>query len=267
METRRLKNIAILILVLLNAFLVALLGYQDLQGRRVSREMTDELRALFASERLALSASADPLQDSLVPLTLERQEEKESGIASFLLGEVVPAQSQGGGIYSYSNNAGSVRFRAGGGFDAANLSREVGDAAAFAREFCDKFNYKDVKLSIENGSGTVTAMQYVAGVPIFGCSVVLTFENECLVSVAGAHVDLADAATDSEEYLSCVSALVHFLDYRRSAGIICSEVREIRCVYQLHSAAMPPRLLPVWEIRTDTYTYLVDGISAVISRK
>ncbi len=267
METKRLKNIAILILVLLNAFLLVILGYQGFQSRRVSREMMTEMRALFATENLTLSLPVNALQDSLVPLTLERQTEKESAIAGFLLGEVVPSVSQGGGIYSYSGDAGAVRFRAGGGYDTVDFRRNVGDIDAFIRQFCDKFDYEDVKISIADGSGTVSAMQYVAGVPILGCSVTLIFENGDLVSAVGAHIDLVDAAADGEEHLSCVSALVHFLDHRRSVGIVCSEVVDVRCVYQLHSTATPPRLLPVWEIKTDTYTYMVDGITAVVTRK
>ena len=102
---------------------------------------------------------------------------------------------------------------------------------------------------------------------MFGCNLKLTFEEGVLVSAAGAHIDLGDAMALGEEHLSCVSALVRFLDYRRNAGVVCSEVREVRCVYQLQSTVTPPRLLPVWEIETDTYTYLVDGITSDVSRR
>lgn len=267
METRRLKNIAILILVLLDVFLLGLLGYRDLQGQRVDHDAVEELKELYASEKLTLTVSGSDLPESLVPLTLRRQTDREGAIASFLLGESVTGQSQGGGINSYDGSTGTVRFRAGGGFDTANMDRPMEDAVAFARQFCDKFDYRNIVMEMESGTGTVTAVQHVAGVPVLGCSVVLTFKDNCLVAAAGAHVDLSDAATDSEEHLNCVSALVSFLDHRRSAGVVCSEVNGVRCVYQLHSTAAQPKLLPVWEIDTDTYTYQVDGITAAVSRK
>ena len=88
METRRLKNIAILILVLLNISLLALLGYQNLQAVRVSQTAVEELTTLFATEELKLALPSDTLSESLMPLTLKRQTETENRIAAFLLGKV-----------------------------------------------------------------------------------------------------------------------------------------------------------------------------------
>lgn len=267
METKKLKNIAILILLLLNAFLLALLGYQKLQAVKVSRAAMEELATLFAAEELTLHLSSDVSQESLAPLTLTRQTETERRIAAFLLGEVVSAESQGGGIYRYRSGQSVVQFRAGGGFDTVHLGREIGDASTFAHQFCDRFDYEEAVFHLDNGSGRVTAVQYVAGVPVLESSVTMVFEDNKLIYAVGAHIDLADAVIDEEEHLSFLSALVRFMDYRRETGIVCSEVREVRCVYQLQSAVTPPRLLPVWEIETDTYTYLVDGISAEVTRK
>ena len=52
METRRLKNIAILILLLLNAFLLLLLGYQYLQAEEAARDTREQLSVLFASQEI-----------------------------------------------------------------------------------------------------------------------------------------------------------------------------------------------------------------------
>ena len=149
METKRLKNIAILILLLLNGFLLALLGYQDLQGIQVSYATMDELKALFATEELTLALPGDALEDSLSPLVLSRQTETENKIAAFLLGEVVPAESQGGGIYGYRSELGLVQFRAGGGFDTVSINRYVGDVYSFAQQFCDRFDYGDQEYLID----------------------------------------------------------------------------------------------------------------------
>lgn len=267
METKKLKNIAILILLMLNVFLLALLGYQELQAMQASRTAKEELEKLFATEELALSMETGVMERSLSLLTIARQTETESRIAAFLLGEAVPSEGQGGGIYGYQTELGMVQFRAGGGFDTVWVDRYVGDVYAFAQQFCDQFGYEDAEYLIDGDTGTVTARQAVAGVPVFGCDLTLTFEEGRLVYSAGAHIDLEDAAADREEPLSCVSALMRFFDYRRAVGVVCSEVLDVRCVYQLQSAVTPARLLPVWEIETDTYTYVVDGISAEVSRR
>lgn len=266
METKRLKNIAILILLLLNVFLLLLLGYQELLGRRVEREAFEELRTLFASENLTLELKENSGGDSLTALTLLRKTGSETAVATFLLGESVSMYSEGGGIYSYTASAGTVQFRSGGGFDTVRLSRPVGDAENFMKMFCDKFGYDDITGELTGGTGSLTATQYVARVPILGCEITMVFENHSLVSAAGAHIELTDAKMESVETLSNVSALVRFFDYRRREGVVCSVVNGVRCVYQLHSSGNSPRLLPVWIVETDANRYLVDGISGEVLR-
>lgn len=267
METKRLKNIAILILLLLNAFLLFLLIYQEMQGERARQQALDELTALFATEDLLLSADAILAEDTLPLLAIARRMESEAEIAAFLLGESVVAQSEGGGIFGYTSELGTVRFRSGGGFDTVQFKRTVENADEFMRQFCRKFGYEDITGAVADGTGSLTAMRYAVKVPVYGCTVTMTFENGCLVSAAGAHIDLDDAQTESEKPLSCMSALVRFFDYRREAGIVCSEIRSVKCVYQLQSAVSSPRLLPVWVVETDTYAYHVDGVTGEVSRK
>ena len=95
------------------------------------------------------------------------------------------------------------------------------------------------------------------GVPVTNCGVELYFEDGRLTNVTGAHVSLEDAAPEPGERMDCITALVKFLDYRSASGVVCSEVKGVRCVYQLQGSAAP-RLLPAWEIETDTYAYYVD---------
>ena len=50
METYRLKNIAILILLLLNAFLLMLLGYQYLQSRQTASDTVEQLHTIALTD-------------------------------------------------------------------------------------------------------------------------------------------------------------------------------------------------------------------------
>ena len=266
LETYRLKNIAILILLLLNAFLLMLLGYQYLQSRQTASDTVEQLHTLFADSQLTLSDSVDPLEPVLSPMILSRNTSSEAPIASALLGGNPVSTSQGGGIYSYTSSAGTIQFRSGGSFDGSQLSLPVDDISDFALSFCDDFGYGDVHMRITGNSGTVTGTQYVADVPIRDCSVTLTFQNGCLTAVSGLHISLENAALSSDEQLTCATALVRFLDYRSTAGIICSKVTSVQCLYSLRSTSSTLRLIPVWQVETDTYTYLVDASSGEISR-
>lgn len=258
METYRLKNIAIIILLLLNACLLFMVGRQYYLSLQAERQAAGQLRELYRNNQLSLNGRIDLIQQPLKALTLSRQAETEQNIASALLGGDTLFTSQGGGIYNYESQQRTIQFRAGGSFYGSRLDLPVEDVPAFARSFCERFGYEEPQFRLdEEGSGSAIAGQLAEGVPVTNCAVEMYFEEGNLVSVTGAHVSLQDAVGDSGEGMTCVTALVRFLDFRNTSGVVCSEVSGVRCVYQLQSVSVP-RLLPVWEIETDTYTYYVD---------
>lgn len=257
METYRLKNIAIVILLLLNACLLLMVGQQQLQSLSAQRRSAAQLRELYGTSHLALDDRVELDRKPLDILAPARRAETEQAIASALLGGEALSTSQGGGIYSYEANGRTIQFRAGGSFYGSRLELPAADPAEFARTFCSRFGYEEPRLQLEGGTGSAIAGQLARGVPVINCAVELYFEDGQLASVTGAHVDLQDAAVQPGQSMSCVTALLKFLDFRNTSGVVCSEVTGVRCVYQLQSASAP-RLLPVWEIATDTYTYFVD---------
>lgn len=257
METYRLKNIAILILLLLNGCLLLTAGHQRLQSMRTERRAAEQLASLYEGSRLTLDERIDLFQPPLGPLALSRSAETEQAIASALLGGAAVSTSQGGGIYSYEANQRTIQFRAGGSFYGSRLDLPVEDIPGFARSFCKAFSYAEPELRLSDGTGSAVAEQMAGGVPVVNCGVELYFEDGLLVSVSGAHVSLQEASAQPGSQMTCVTALVKFLDYRNASGVVCSEVVDVRCVYQLQSVSAA-RLLPVWEIETDTYTYFVD---------
>lgn len=258
METYRLKNIAIVILLLLNACLLFMVGQQYYQSVQAQRQAVSRLRELYEDSQLAIGSRVDLDQRPLDDLHLARQSETEQSIASTLLGEEALFTSQGGGINSYESQGRTIQFRAGGSFYGSRLGRPVEDIPAFVKSFCGKFGYADPEIILdETGSGSVKAGQLAAGVPVTNCAVELYFEDGSLETVTGAHVSVQDAAGGPGTEMTCITALVRFLDFRNTSGVVCSKVTDVRCVYQLQSVSIP-RLLPVWEIETDTNIYYVD---------
>ena len=266
METYRLKNIAILILLLLNVCLLLTLGYQKLQSMQMESRTAEQLRELYQASQLSLGTEIDLFQQPLGPLTLSRKAATEQDIASALLGGETTAASQGGGIYSYEAASGTIQFRAGGSFYGVRLELPVADIRAFAEDFCRRFGYEEPQIQVEEGSGSAVAGQMVNGVRVVNCGVELYFEEGKLTSVTGAHVSLENALVESGQPMTCVTALVRFLDYRSSAGVVCSQVTGVSCVYQLQTASASLRLLPAWQIDTDTYTYFVDCATGEVTR-
>ena len=142
METYRLKNIAIVILLLLNACLLLMLGYQEFQSLQTRRRAEDQLRELYQASQLSLGERLDLSQEPLDALVLSRQAETERAIASALLGGDAVSTSQGGGIYSYEAEHGVIQFRAGGSFYGSRLDVPVEDPEEFSRKFCKRFGYR-----------------------------------------------------------------------------------------------------------------------------
>ena len=259
METRRLKNIAILILLLLNIFLILLLGYQHLQSQRSHALAVEQLHQLFAADQIPLSPQADLAGQPLQPMSLTRNTEAEQTIAAYLLGSEPTLTDQNGSIHSYTGSSGSIHFRSGGSFDSSELSLPVANVIGFAQDFFRTFGYVQTDEQLSGSSGTVTALRYVDGVPVADCSVSLRFTDGALTAVSGTYISLEDAvAAEGSEQLSCITALIRFLDHRRDSGMISRQVNDIFCIYKLDSTSSVLHLLPIWQIETDTYTYLVD---------
>lgn len=265
METYRLKNIAIAILLLLNGCLLLLLGYQHLQELETQREAAGQLRSLYEASQLRLDAQVDLAQQPLRPLVLSRSNDTEQAIAASLLQGDVSSDSQGGGIVSYRGEGGTIQFRSGGSFDGSQLHVPVEDPEEFSRQFCRRFGYGELELQPYPPGDSAVAVQRWDGVSIYGCGVTLYFEDGLLASVAGSHVSQENASEESLPVLDCITALTRFLDYRTASGIVCSEVTDVQCVYELRGASSL-RLAPMWRIETDTYTYFVDGLSGEVSR-
>ena len=74
METYRLKNIAILILLLLNGCLLLTVGHQRLQSLGTERRTAEQLASLYEGSQLKLDGGIDLFQPSLSPLALSRNQ-------------------------------------------------------------------------------------------------------------------------------------------------------------------------------------------------
>ena len=108
MERYRLKNIIILILALLNAFLLAALSIRGSGARTARRTQQQELVALFAADGMELDPALIPEDTAVSVYTLTRDEALEKKVAAYLLGETPEGASQGGGIYTYSTARGAA---------------------------------------------------------------------------------------------------------------------------------------------------------------
>lgn len=267
MERYRLKNIIILILALLNAFLLVSLGIRGTEQRAAVRTQRQELVALFAADGMTLDPALIPESAPPSACTLIRDETLEQRAAAFWLDGASERTEQGGGIYTYSTDHGAAIFRDTGSFDIAGTLSD-GDAQARCETFCKEFSYTEPVFTLdENGSGTATAQRLWNGAPVANGTVTFSLEQGNVTTVSGAL--LPDARTDSADQtlLTAFAALTAFQQMRHESSFVVSAITEISLCYELQStAAAPMTLVPAWCIETDTATFYVNSSSGVVRR-
>lgn len=265
MESRRLKNIIILILALLNLCLLGSLAIRINAEHASYRQAREQLVALFSAAGVSLDAKL--ISDETPPpsLTLIRDEAEEQTLAAYLLGGNPVRTDQGGGIFGYAEESGAAQFRSNGSFDVV-CNRPLEDLRDYFQDFCDTFGYRDLTISMEDGTGTVTAVQYYQDYPVIGCAVTFTVENGVLKRAIGTHLpDSGTTSSSGEEPLSALSALAAFLNTIRE-GAVGTAVTDLYLCFELQSTTTAlMTLAPAWCVVTDTASYYVNCITGAVS--
>lgn len=265
MDRFRLKNIIILILVLVNAFLLASVAQRRSAEQETFRRTAEQLVALFAADGMTLDLYA--ISPDLPPegVTLSRDTAMEERAAAFLLGKPLSSSDQGGGIFHYSGAAGEAFFRSNGGFEASGVLAE-GEVESFCRDFCRTFSYDAPEGSLdENGSGVLTAVCLHDRLAVFNCTAVFTVEEGILTAVSGTMLPKAGVPSAGEQPLSASGALLAFQRMRRESTVVASTVTDTRLCYELQSGGGTMALAPVWQIVTDTEDYYVNCYTGAVS--
>ena len=265
MERFRLKNIIILILVLLNAFLLFSLAQRRASERDAFRRTAEQLSALFQEDGMTLEPGA--ISQALPPdgVSLTRDTALEEQAAAFLLGDGPASSDQGGGIFHYAGAAGEALFRSSGGFEAAGTLAE-GNVEDVCRDFCRAFSYDvpDIRLD-EEGSGIFTAQGVYNKLPVFNCTVTFTVEQGVLTAVSGTLLPKTGTAVSGEAPLSAAGALLAFQQMRRESAAVASTVTDARLCYELQTAGTAMSLAPAWQIVTDTEDYYVNCLTGAVT--
>ena len=266
MQTYRLKHIVIVILLLLNLFLGFLLFSYQRQERLADRRLMENLSQLYEESEVLLTVQLDADLSPLSPLSLSRDTDGEAEIAGFFLGDTCNASDQGGGIHLYSSQSEQLFFRSSGAFDFVAASPRVTDVSALCQEFCETFGYRAVSTP-SGDSGSFLGTLQINGHDVYNCTVSILFENGRLLSASGSWISTLDSTPQYSAEITAADALVKFLDYRNSTGVICNRVDSITPVYELlSSTADPVRLSSKWQITTDTHQYYVDCETGLVSR-
>ena len=118
MEGAKLKNIVILILILLNAFLLVLSGGRRMQDARTREDARAAAIQVIRQDGVLLDEEIVPEQMALPPMRANRDTTAEKLQAQQLLGGAVETEVRGGEVYRYFNTAGWIQVHGTGQFTA-----------------------------------------------------------------------------------------------------------------------------------------------------
>lgn len=273
MEWPKVKNIIILVLLLVNGFLLLLVGARRGEAVQYEQAALYQAAEVLESRGIEVDLSAVTGAEGLKPLNVERDVERESRMAGALLGEAVDGDDRGGGLYLYRGGLGELSLRLGGELSAVLEDDErwqtddpEGHAASLLRQM--EVDAELVRATQEGGAVSVTFRQRWEGRPLFSCQVTFAYREGRLRTVQGNLLASGGAAAAEQvELLSLPTAMLQFLSYVRGTGDVCSAIDSMTAGYRAaQSFSSTTRLNVVWLISTNTANYYLDASTGALTR-
>lgn len=275
MEWRRLKNLVILILLLVNGFLLVLVTSRYREDRRYRRSALEHTLEVLADRGIQVDAGALSDASGLAPVSVERDLAREERLAQALLGKgAVQVENQGGGLYLYQGGNGELSVRAGG-----ELSAKMADNPnQFVTEDLERHasgllkrmgvDAEQTGVTEEDEWTRVRFRQRWNGVPVFSCEVEVVYYYNLLHSVQGTLLTAQAGTEEPGNRLTLPTALMRFSEEITSAGDVCTAIRSMRAGYRaaVQSLSGGVQMAPVWLVTTDTAVYYLDCVTGALTR-
>lgn len=270
MEVPKLKNIAILILVITNLCLLGFVLQWELQGRYFHwQTRSNAIELLTQVKGVELDESQVPSQIELKPQTVSRDLEQEGTLAAAFLGEGVQTENRGAGVYRYFNERGSLQFHSDGTFSGEFTpgAFPVGEnREAECLKLLEQLGFEGEWM--ESGEHTMTFRQLWQGVPLFHQQVTLEFADDCVVAMTGGRRLVGEPVEDTSCHtVSAATALIESYNGIGALGFVCSRIDRITQGYASSTALSGPMTLtPVWRVTTDTGEYQLNTVTGELIR-
>ena len=272
MPVSKVKSIAILLLVLVNAFLLALVVPSHVLQQRQLRQTQTQLENLFQAQGITLDAARLPKTPALQALTVTYTADLTLSAARALLGDEVLLEEDSAQYLSrFASSSGSFSIDRSGSFSAAFTGRvSVSDPTADAKKLLGRMGIETNAVTIETTGDltTVTATQALQQAPVFPAAIKLIYRDGVLTAMEGTLYLGTLTLADTRTLMSCSDALSAFLGSRESLSFQGSTIlRAVPCYTRSGTAAAATvRLDPTWRLETDDGMFLVNGITGTVVR-
>ena len=273
MEWRKLKNLIILILLVVNGFLLVLVAARSREAVQYERSALEQTVQVLENSGIAVDRSAIAPADGLSPLSVERDLEQEAKLARALLGEDAQGGNQSAGVYLYHSALGEMSMRAGGELSAELLPDPLWEtahpedhAAALLKTL--GVNAAPAGTAQDGGQTILRFTQERDGVSVFSCRVEFVYRDGRLCSLHGTLLLAASGTAEPGSPLTLPTALMRFSEEIAATGDVCTRLRSMQAGYRgtVQSLSGGVRLSPVWLVATDTASYYLDCVTGSLTR-
>ena len=267
MDSAKIKNYILIVLLLLNACLAALVLLRFTDSRASARAMEQSTLEILAQKGIAVTGPVDLLAKPGASVPVSRDAAQERDCASRLLSGA-SGSDQGGGSIMYTGKSGQAVFRGTGEFELLMTDSSVrlgrspsATGARLMRRLGMSGSASNARVSQDDSSATVVLQAEYEGRPILNCEVTFTFTGSRLLLAVGRR-PLHVAGTGSDAAVDASTALMRALALLTRDGQTCTELQGLSPCYVLDcDAAGDGTLTPVWRIETDVRTILISAVT------
>lgn len=273
MRTSRIKNIIILLLLIVNAFLLALVGVRAWCTEQGERETRERMVQVLERSNIQYLPAQVPcgLDLSPVHVTLSAGEAE----ARALVGDIREIRTVGART-TYVGERGSVSFSASGEIEAQFNDvphAENYDAQAVPASGQALLREAGVETWViegsmdEDGAGFARYGQLWNGVRAPSWELTLRWDTDG-AALTGRFLKGEGESSPAGETVTAATALTRFLKALNDGGYVCSQVRDLYAGYAVSGAgAGTVTLTPAWFVETDAWPwrFAVDGTTGTVT--
>ena len=272
MSVSKIKSIAIILLLILNLFFLAVIIVTRAGNYYENKSSLEDACEVLRENGISVSPRDIYPSYELPGYETLRDTERQEEIVTALLG-VTDKKDLGGNIYSYTNSEkGEAVFYNNGEFAVEFFSddfKQNGTVEKTMAALLKKMKIEAAYVSAagEEGSEAVEAQCAYKGVRVMGCFIRADFEDGAIRAVAGRLVAKVTETEQNGKIISPLTALFRLLNSCVNGDILCAEITRMEPVYQIREAGVfgYEYLEPAYLISTESgqYTVGVDGLKAV----
>lgn len=271
MRWSKIKNIIILLLVIVNGFLLALVGIRAWRTEQGQRETRERMVEILANNGIEFLPEEVPGGLELASWQVSTQRPGETQAAA-LVGEISETETTAAGT-TYVGTRGTVTFSADGGVEASFLPGGwIAGRERVTADVTEMLNALEVASAQETGrreeddAVTVTVTQLWEGAPVFGQTLTFFWQGGEFIYLSGHYLRGSGELNAAGGSITAPTALTRFLTALNDGGYVCSQITGLYAGY-IPDGSETVSLTPAWFIETDVWPrqFAVDGLTGAVT--